>query len=32
MNTNVLPDILNSGDDNAIAISIPEKFEIITLN
>jgi|TARA_B110000263_G_C15298112_1_gene506585 acyl-CoA synthetase (AMP-forming)/AMP-acid ligase II len=28
MNTNVLPDILNSGDDNAIAISIPEKFEI----
>ena len=28
MNTNVLPDILKSGDDNAIAISIPGKFEI----
>jgi acyl-CoA synthetase (AMP-forming)/AMP-acid ligase II len=28
MNTNILPDILQSGDDNAIAISIPEKFEI----
>ncbi|NCG34538.1 MAG: AMP-binding protein [Dehalococcoidales bacterium] len=28
MNTNVLPDILKSGDDNATAISIPGKFEI----
>tara|TARA_B100001142_G_C14302369_1_gene643290 strand:+ start:363 stop:1856 length:1494 start_codon:yes stop_codon:yes gene_type:complete len=28
MNTNVLPDILKSGDDNAIAISIPGQFEI----
>lgn len=28
MNTNVLPDILQSGDKNDIAISIPDRFEI----